>query len=521
LIRPATRERPGAVAPLLVLVVAVAVRVVLYLRLPALVVNDSWDYLHAAMDIRDAGDFFSGALRDVRMPGYPTLLALASPLTGFRSDGVLRLQAALGVATVAIGWAIGRAVGSRRAGLATMAFLALCPVSLLNEHAVMSESFSLLLYVALVAIGLASLRPGAGWMWALAFGLVLGAATLTRANVVVLGVAFAAGMWIADRDVVGARRAFRRPLVAGAVAGIVVAPWLWRNAVAYGQVSLYPSMSSNVLVYKDMHAHLDGGLPELARVNRMLGNDRVDFVWQARLQEVFGSAEAERLSRRILREQIAAHPWRHLADVAESAAGLIGFNFTYGNERSALRWWFRILVGDVGFANRTALEAPGASSLQGWTFVPAPGDSWSTRALAVVGEAYLVPGRAVGFVAFFGLLGWRAVSARARRDAARTRIVLILATAYLGTLAMHAVMLTDYDRYATMFDFVAVVIAALACGDAPMRASRIRTERTGSSMTPRARGEPRHDRPVMSPSVSRARHSAGASRHALARSAEF
>jgi hypothetical protein len=482
-----SRREPEAwsvAAALMVLAAAIGVRVLLYRRLPALLINDSWDYLRAAIDIRDAQDFFSPGLRDVRMPGYPTLLALTSPLTRFHSDGIMRLQAALGIITVAVGWAIGRIVGSRVVSLAMMAFLALCPVSLLNEHTVMSEAFSLLLYLAVVAMGLASLRRGASWPSAVSFGLLLGLTTLTRTNVIVFGAVFAVGMWIADRDVVGAWRGLRRPLVAGLLATIVIAPWLWRNAVAYGHASLYPSTNSNLLLYKDMHAPLDGSLPKLARVNRQIGHDQVDFQWQRLLQAKFGSAKAERLSRRILREQIRAHPWRHLADVAESAAGLVGFCFTYGNERTALRWWFRNLVGDVGASNRMAMRSPAAATIPGWTFVPGAGDSWSTRLLARAGNAYLMPGRAIGFVAFLGLLGWWAASpsVRSRRDATRLRVVVVLGMAYLGTLGMHAVMLTDYDRYATMFDFVAVLIAALAVDEvlarrrAPEREQRWRRE---------------------------------------------
>jgi hypothetical protein len=507
--RPAP-ERRGAAAALVLLAAAIGVRVVLYRDFPAVLTNDAWDYLRAATDIRDRLDYFSPGLRDVRMPGYPTLLALTMPVTHLHSDGIMRLQAAFGVATVALGWAIGRLVGSRVVSLALMVFLGLGPVSLLNEHTVMPEAFSLFLYVAVVATGLASLRPGARWPSVVGFGLALGLATLTRANIVVLGAVIAGGMWIVDRGphegggrwLANAVRRLRRPLVAGIVATVVIAPWLWRNAVAYGRPSLYSSTNSNVLLYKAMHAPLDGSTPELARVNRILGWDRVDFQWQQRLQAKFPSRKAERLSRRILREQIKAHPWRHLADVAESAAGLVGFNFTYGNERAALRWWFRTLAGDVDRTNRMALESKAASVIPGWTFVPAAGDTRATRLFARLGDAYLVPGRAIAFVAFFALLGFYAMSPASRggSGAGRPLLVAIVATAYAGTLALHAVMLTDYDRYATMFDFVAVLIAALVVDDvvaARRAAERDRVSAPGAVTSSRVPAE----EPVAAPTL--------------------
>jgi hypothetical protein len=456
-----------------VVAAAIAVRALLFRDVPAVLTNDSWDYLNAAVDIRRALDFFTPALRDVRLPGYPTLLALAHPLIGLRSDGIVLLQTALGLANVAIGWTIGRLAGSRLLSVGLATFFGLDPVYLLFEHAVMSEGFSLTLYGTVLAVALAARRPGAGWPSSACLGIVLGLAILTRANVLVFGAVLAAGVGVSRAQA----RAFgpRGLLVAAGwtlvpltIAAVVVAPWIWRNRVAYGHVSLYGSANSNVLVYKDMHAPLDGSAPTLADVNRRLGRELVDFIWQQELQREFGSSGAENVARVIMLEQIAAHPWQHLLDIVQSAAGFVGFNATYGNERSALRYWFRGRVGDIATMNRLARDSPGAAVTPGWIYDPRPRDRWTTRTFARVGDLALFPGRAIGFVC----LAWLLLRYARRGWAQRTHrgVVALLATGYLGTLAMHAVMLTDYDRYGSIFDFLAVAIAALVVDD--MRSAR-------------------------------------------------
>lgn len=482
-------DAKGLTTSLVVAAAAVSVRLLLCRDLPAIVTNDSWDYIRAADDIRRHLDFFSSALRDVRLPGYPTFLALAAPLTHMRSDAIVAVQAGLGLVAAAAAAAIGRLHRSWWIAGAMLGFVGLSPVHLMTEHAIMPEALGVALYVLLVAAGIANARNGARWWWSACVGLVFGAAVLTRANVVVLGLVLVLAAPFLRSD-----RRLRSAIVPAVVAALVIAPWVWRNWVAYGRPSLYSSTSSNVLLYKDMHAPLDASLPTLAAVSRTLGRDRVDFEWQIALQARFPPAEAERISRRILREQIAAHPWQHARDVAESAAGFVGFVGPFGNERQALRWWFRRLVGDVARLN-ALVEGRGAAMPPDWTFVPGRRDSRLARRLAVLGDLFLVPGRAIGFVVFVTML---AVYASRRRVWRHRGVVLMLTAGYVGTLAMHAAMLTDYDRYSTTFDFVPVLITVLVVDDlfAARRASKRDRASAPADMTaPRVRA----DEPAVAP----------------------
>ncbi|HXJ33720.1 MAG TPA: hypothetical protein VMS22_06720 [Candidatus Eisenbacteria bacterium] len=454
----------------LLVVAAVGVRWVLYRDLPALLTNDSWDYLKAAQDIRRDLDFFSAGLRDVRLPGYPTLLALASPLVGWRSDSIVLLQSVLGLTTAAIGWGIGKVLGSRLISWVMVVFLALNPVYLLNEHAIMAEAFGLTLYLLLVLVGLACLvRPGGSVGW-VAFGVVLGVCTLTRANVVALGAAIAGGACLLQRpangtcgDVGRLRRSleYLRPvLLTVTITSIIVTPWLWRNWAAYGRPSFFSSTNRVLVMYKNMHRPFDSSMPTLARVNEMLEYDHIDFEWLWRFSNRFDPREAEDLARRILDEQIAKDPWLHVSQIGESAVAFGGFGPATVDDRSALLFWFDVEVGHVG--NMEALSrSEAASRLPHWTFVPRGRDTPTTALFARAGHAYLRPGRAVvslGFLLALGLYFVWIVRFRGRARGARSAVVLVLAIGYLGTVAMHVAMLMDCDRFASMFDFLSVLI---------------------------------------------------------------
>lgn len=453
----------------------IAVRALLYRDLPALLTNDSWDYLKAGQDIARDGDFFSPGLRDVRLPGYSTILALASPMIGWSSDSIVVVQSVLGLATAALGWLIGTVLGSRLVSWMMAAFLGFNPVYLLNEHAVMCEGFALTLYVLLVLAGTASLERRAGnWATWTAFGLLLGLSALTRANIVTLGAAIAGGACILQRRApsiakqssLPARLVARlRPAIAaGAVALAVVTPWFWRNWAAYGQPSLFSSTNRNLVMYKNMHRPLDASLPTLAAVNHQLDYHQVDFEWLAKFTVRFPPRDAEELARRIWREEIAAHPTRHVRDVLETAAGFAGFDDVNRADRAMVTYWFRALVGHVPSMTRLGYQE-GASLLHDWTFGPRDGDTAWTRLFARSGELYLRPVRAVGFLALAVVLALYVRRVAVRRDTSNTTtlgIVVVLTVGYLGTLATHAVMLMHYDRYSTMFDFLGVLIAAVA-----------------------------------------------------------
>jgi hypothetical protein len=256
--------------------------------------------------------------------------------------------------------------------------------------------------------------------------------------------------------------------VALALAAIVIAPWIWRNRVAYGHASFFASTNRNLVMYKNMHDPLDHSTPTLARVDELLGYDHVDFEWLWRLSLRMPPAEAEALARQILDENTARRPWQRLAQIGESGVAFAGFLGDQQNDRTAVRYWFRALVRNVPQMSRLGYQE-GASALEGWVFVPKHRNTTATRLLASAGERYLCPGRAILSLALVTALGLYVVWLGRSREPAgprRAGLVAILAAGYLATLGTHAVMLMDYDRYASMFDFVIVLIIALIADEA-------------------------------------------------------
>jgi hypothetical protein len=470
----ATRPRIATIALLVITVVALGIRMLLYQALPAVVPADAWDFLRAARDLYERADFFSSALRDVRLPGYPTFLAVTLPLTGLRSDAIVVLQSCLGIATVAAGWCIGELLGSRPTAIALATFLAVNPVYLLNEHAIMSETLALALDVTLVAAWLLAMRRPTTSA-DLLVGALLGVAILVRANCLAFGAALLAGLCLRLPTPSVARVAPRwpgssrlRPAFLAAIATCtVLAPWVWRNDVAYGRPSVYLFGGRNTLVYMAMHLELDRTLPTLARVNGVLDARDVDYAWLWKLGNRFSPQEGEALARRIIHEEIAAHPGEYLHQVGRTALAFVGVDDSYGNERASQLLWFRLLVGDVAQLDRIATAGPPPDSGLGFVYVPSDGNSPVSRTFSRFGQVYLRPGRAIGLLTALALMAWFAFGVRdpRRRADQRFRIAAVLVAGYLITVAMHAAMLTDADRYSSVTDFLPVVIVCLIAGE--------------------------------------------------------
>jgi hypothetical protein len=259
-----------------------------------------------------------------------------------------------------------------------------------------------------------------------------------------------------------------RPAIAAfGIAFVVVAPWLWRNWIAYGRPSLYVSTNRNVLMYKSMHAHSTRRPRPLSKMNQLIGRDQVDWYWLAGFEGRFPSNEAEAIAGRILAEEIERHPWRHLGQIGASVAGFAGFTRVYGNERAALLYWFREYVHRIPRLNSVGRVASGGGAPR-LGLRAGRGNTWATRLHARVGQAYLRPGRAIAMPRRPVRVGFylaRALAMRRDDHATHLGVVLMLSVGYLGTVAMHAVVLTDYDRYASMFDFVMVLLSAVILHD--------------------------------------------------------
>lgn len=187
-----------------------------------------WAFLHHA---RPTAEF---------APLHPTLLAVAT-LLGLGT--VLGQQLFLGVVgavtpvlTSLLGW---RITGDRRLALAAGVVAALHPILLGSDGALMPETLYTLLGTGVV---LTLLRDGR--RWALATGLLVGAAVLTRGDGLLL-VPLVVVPIVVLRHPRLDRVLLERLALVGIGLLVVVAPWLGRNAARFdGQLVLSNNLGS-------------------------------------------------------------------------------------------------------------------------------------------------------------------------------------------------------------------------------------------------------------------------------------
>ncbi|MEO6495949.1 MAG: glycosyltransferase family 39 protein [Solirubrobacteraceae bacterium] len=222
------------------LLIALLLRLGLVAATPSYVPNDDpADYERVAFGLRDGA--YPG--RPANLPGpsayrpplYPAFLAAAyetAPHVDLRVWARI-LQAVLGTISV---WLIGVValglLGRRRVALAAMAVAAVWPPMFLFAAAFLSE-------VLMVPLVLGSLAAALRWRetrhlrWVLACGALVGLATLTRVNGIVLLAPLVIAVWGP-----AGQPLLRRALPALAlvlVTALTIAPWTIRNAYVFDE----------------------------------------------------------------------------------------------------------------------------------------------------------------------------------------------------------------------------------------------------------------------------------------------
>lgn len=164
-----------------------------------------------------------------RPPAYPGLLGLVYTIL-WPSPGIGRaLNVAIGVAVIALLTGLVMARLGRRAGVAAGLACALLPNIVANDTYVLTEPLSLLLILALLALFTSD-------RWAAA-GVVAGLLVLTRPSAQLLVPILVLVAW--------RRIGWRRGLAFGAIAVLIVAPWVVRNWIQLGSPVLVTSNGFN------------------------------------------------------------------------------------------------------------------------------------------------------------------------------------------------------------------------------------------------------------------------------------
>jgi 4-amino-4-deoxy-L-arabinose transferase-like glycosyltransferase len=232
--------------PLALIALAAAVRIASFAALPPeRLVADEIYYAQVARNLalgegHHYADAFGADLRAWRPPAHPWVLSklLSKEQAAALEDRVqdamplLAFQIGLGSLLVGVVWWLGWSLfGARSATTAGLA-AALYPNLIVFSHSLWSETLTALL-IALALVGAARWRAAPSAGIAVATGIALGVAALTRE--VALAIALVIGAWwVVEAAITQRRRALLHALVVGGVALAVVAPWTARNARVLG-----------------------------------------------------------------------------------------------------------------------------------------------------------------------------------------------------------------------------------------------------------------------------------------------
>lgn len=231
-----------------VLVVAFAVRGAAAVGLQAmldagpkrldLIAGDAEGYWELAQKLTRGDDYslYDPPRRVLRMPGFPLLLAAGMLVVGERPGALRWLLAAIGTAACGFTYLLGRELFDDRVGVLAALFAALSPPLVLFSVLFLSETlFSAAMLASLwclarfLRITVDETTAGshaAGWCWAIASGVSIGAATLVRPTWILAAPVFAAVYAFTMRP---HSRAMARSAALLMSCGVLLSPWVYRN----------------------------------------------------------------------------------------------------------------------------------------------------------------------------------------------------------------------------------------------------------------------------------------------------
>ena len=313
------------------MVVALGFRASIMFRAPAFVIGDSGAYVEAAETIRTAFSF--APLSYIFPPGYSTFVAGVQILLGPDFLAVVAVQHLLGIGTVLLTYAVGRAFLPPLLALLPALGTAANGYLLMIEHGIYTEALFIplaLLFVLLTVRmlhgdgrrGNASDTQSSGNLWrssglsiAVAAGATLGLAALTR--LVIQPALIAVCLLLLVYEGAHRYRTWLRILTFVAVFGVVVSPWLVHNWLRYRYIGLSNNPGHLLVRLWEEEgtytwANSDERNPDLRQVLTLLqdAKDQNISYWEAwqRVGAEFGAEAAPTLITAAALDVIARHP---------------------------------------------------------------------------------------------------------------------------------------------------------------------------------------------------------------------
>jgi 4-amino-4-deoxy-L-arabinose transferase-like glycosyltransferase len=341
-VRPLTAGERRALIAVLVLAFVLRAAWALYAARPPVGLHDPSFYLVYGERIADGFGYTlpSGEPTAYYPVGYPAFLAGVFWLFGWTGlpghDLAAWANVGLGVATVALAFALGRRLFDVRTGLVAAGVVGVLPNLVLHTAVALTETLFIALVLAAVLVLVSADEPSRGRL--LAFGLLTGLSAEVR-PVSLLFLPAVAVVWLACRR--GWRRSAVDVAVASAAVAVVLVPWTLRNADVMGSpIVLGANVGDNLCIGNHPDAtgafllsdYCSGGYDDLPRP----------------AYETERNAEATEKGLRYLREHPGAQPrllWNRVLFTVEHDHDALDAVESYGADpwlpsglRRALAW---------------------------------------------------------------------------------------------------------------------------------------------------------------------------------------
>lgn len=447
---------------------SVLIRLVLLKHLPLILTQDSFDYLRAANDNLQSKIIFSPHLTDWRLPIYPLFLAITWIFTGFNSQMIVLIQSLLGVLSMLVGYSIGKILRSNILAALLVLFLGINPVYLLNEHLLMSETLFLFLLLTAYAFFLLIWQGSFRWVEGGLFGFFLGLSFLTRANgsafilVLILGLM----LHTTKKTNLQEGKIFYSNSKWGwltflGVFLLLIGAWTWRNAKHINMITpTTANIYRNRLIYLAQHQNLNPDLPQFKDSSLPYDPLFPNSIYSAIEHLSDETALAEQHAKILFREQIVNQPKHFFRSVIDSVLHFSGLNFSkeYLIGRDDMLGLFDTGVDNIAYLDLINRAYDFDPATVNFTYVSVSQDTIFTKTLSLAGKLYLRIFRPIFFILFFSLFITRFVIQNRYHQMKLAKPILLLFVGYCSTWIVHSLILADYDRFATIFDWIPVLI---------------------------------------------------------------